>query len=469
MALTTICSKCQREVPSANFELHEMRCPGLANARDYSEPGSPGIPSPHILATPPSCQSIAQALTWARTQPAEVVELLRERLTYYKGHDYYPPERSGRCVVTKEGPAVVHEAIEYLDALEPMGGVGHDSHSELALAAEDHVADIGLSGAASHSSSDGTTSAERVRRYGTFASFGECLWYGSELAHARCIILDLIVDDGVPSRGHRHGVFNPIYEAVGVAVGPHRTFGRMVALEFAKDWLGNPMLIRSRLQSGPIKMDPKVIAKAAEKASTQWKLGACVMCHEPIKGGRVVEIPQLGGKLHADCFKCSGCATSLAGVAYKVHNKAPYCNTCFYEQFGEKCTACSKTITDGTVKCALGSFHVACVVCATCSKVIGKDKFSTSGGVISCQGCTAEAAKAPPRRLGNPGGRASPGSGVRNATLTSAGSAIAAPKAKAKAGVGSAVAPKSKAKPKVSMMQAKSTALGMAMNYGDLA
>merc|ERR1712151_225142 len=189
------------------------------------------------------------------------------------------------------------------------------------------------------------------------------------------------------------------------------------------------------------------------------------MCHEQIKGGRVIDVPQLGGKLHADCFKCSGCAAGLVGVAYKVENKAPYCNTCFYEQFGEKCTACSKVITDGTVKCSLGSFHVACVICATCSKVVGKDSFSTSGGVISCKGCAVEVAKAPPRRVGSPGAKASPGPGVRNTTLTSVGSAIAAPKAKAKAAVGKVVAPKGKAKPKMSMMQAKSTAVGMTMNY----
>ena len=42
---------------------------------------------------------------------------------------------------------------------------------------------------------------ERASRYGHFGSFGECLWYGSDKADARCVVLDLIVDDGVPSRG----------------------------------------------------------------------------------------------------------------------------------------------------------------------------------------------------------------------------------------------------------------------------
>lgn len=40
-----------------------------------------------------------------------------------------------------------------------------------------------------------------MARYGRFECFGECLWYGSTAADARSMVLDLIVDDGVPSRG----------------------------------------------------------------------------------------------------------------------------------------------------------------------------------------------------------------------------------------------------------------------------
>merc|ERR1719272_916386 len=105
-----------------------------------------------------------------------------------------------------------------------MQGVGNASVQSLAFAAEDHIADIGQTGTASHASSDGMTSAQRVQLYGTFSSYGECLWYGSEMADAKTIVLDLIVDDGVPTRGHRKGVYNPTYSAVRVACGPHSTF-----------------------------------------------------------------------------------------------------------------------------------------------------------------------------------------------------------------------------------------------------
>ena len=45
---------------------------------------------------------------------------------------------------------------------------------------KDHVFDIGSSGTASHASTDGTSASDRAQRYGRFAKFGECLWYGAE-------------------------------------------------------------------------------------------------------------------------------------------------------------------------------------------------------------------------------------------------------------------------------------------------
>ena len=41
---------------------------------------------------------------------------------------------------------------------------------------------------------------------------------------------------------------------------------------------------------------------------------------------KVVEVAEVGGKLHAGCFKCTACATSLVGGAFKVQARQPYCN-----------------------------------------------------------------------------------------------------------------------------------------------
>jgi uncharacterized protein YkwD len=480
LAATQICPKCKANVPTSNFALHDARCgnphkPSPAPAEPIAKTSAEETVAKCVL----TGVLLARELTWARTQPREVAEALKERLMNYRGKDYFPPERHGRCIVTKEGAAVVEEAIAFLNALAPMRGVGFDSEPGLALAGEDHVVDIGQTGAVSHNSSDGTTAAERQHRYGTFSCFGECLWYGSDNVCARSIVLDLIVDDGVASRGHRKGIYNPAYDAVGVAIGAHATFGRVVALEFARAWQGNPMFIRSRMQAGPVQMDEKVVAAAKASASTQWSLGVCLVCNEQIKGGRVVEIQQLGSKVHADCFKCCGCSASLTGGPYKFEGGALYCNSCFFGQFGEKCVACDSVIRGGKMKCAMGTFHVECVICAVCKKNVGKSSFSMEGGVITCQACATQTKR----------GVMAPGKAYCS-TLTAAGGRIAsgalaraaspparpgsAPKVAAKASTKAKAKPKAsglsapRAKEKVSMTQANSTLQSLGMDYAAL-
>eukprot|EP01052_Picozoa_sp_SAG31_P040244 SAG31_NODE_5783_length_2328_cov_3.748543_2_plen_61_part_00 len=50
------------------------------------------------------------------------------------------------------------------------------------------------------------------------------------------LVDDLIVDDGVPSRGHRLAVFDERYNLAGVAVASHAVFSHMAAIEFANDY-----------------------------------------------------------------------------------------------------------------------------------------------------------------------------------------------------------------------------------------
>jgi len=299
----------------------------------------------------------------------------------------------------------------------------------LAHAGEDHVVDIGQTGTASHTSSDGTGAAQRAQRYGSFAYFGECLWYGSEHSDARAIVLDLIVDDGVESRGHRKGVYEERYDIVGVAYGPHVTFGRVVALEFAQEWQPDEDAISKRVADGPVKIKAAITAQAKAKASTHWKLGNCAGCGQPIKGGRTVEVKQAGGMMHVDCFKCASCSCQLSGKPFKNDGKILYCSPCYAKQKGEVCTKCGEAITGGMMKCNLGKFHPECVVCSKCNNTIGKAKFSTTGGVITCETCAGAAAK---------------------------------PKSAAKAKV------KAKAKPKISMAGAQSSLMGLGMDYSSL-
>ena len=51
---------------------------------------------------------------------------------------------------------------------------------------------------------------------------------------AEDVILQLIVDDGVPDRGHRRILFNPAYTLVGAACAPHPVWREVCVLDFAR-------------------------------------------------------------------------------------------------------------------------------------------------------------------------------------------------------------------------------------------
>ena len=76
-----------------------------------------------------------------------------------------------------------------------------------------------------HTSSDGSTTVTRLQRYGTWqVTYDENIGY-SPIVHGSDMIQNLLIDDGVPDRGHRRNIFDPLVTVVGIACGPHPRFG----------------------------------------------------------------------------------------------------------------------------------------------------------------------------------------------------------------------------------------------------
>jgi uncharacterized protein YkwD len=136
-------------------------------------------------------------------------------------------------IETKEGPAAVDEAIEFLAQQAPLAGLNYSIG--LTYAARDHVLDQGRQGFVGHVGNDGSQSADRVNRYGTWRkAVGENIAYGYATAEGN--IIGLIVDDGVPDRGHRHNIFNPDFRYIGVACGYHSYYDIMCVMNYAGDY-----------------------------------------------------------------------------------------------------------------------------------------------------------------------------------------------------------------------------------------
>ncbi len=170
---------------------------------------------------------VVRELNLARANPQLYADYLREMSQFFNGNRLEMPGEIS--LITKEGRSAVQEAINFLlsspslRALEPSRG--------LSLAAKDHVSDQ-RAGAMGHTGSDGSKPPARMARYGAWQrKVAENIAYGGSTA--RSVILQLIVDDGVPDRGHRANIFDPEYRVVGVGCGPHARYAMMCVMDFA--------------------------------------------------------------------------------------------------------------------------------------------------------------------------------------------------------------------------------------------
>jgi len=94
----------------------------------------------------------------------------------------------------------------------------------LSQAAKDHVADTGPKGITGHDGTDGSSLSSRISRYGTWnIGASENISYGYNTA--REIVLQLLIDDGIESRGHRRNIMDKNSKYVGIAAGTHARSG----------------------------------------------------------------------------------------------------------------------------------------------------------------------------------------------------------------------------------------------------
>ncbi len=103
----------------------------------------------------------------------------------------------------------------------------------LTNAARYHAKDMGLSGKIGHESTNGMTASERGEKFAGTPYVGENCSYGYD--DPLFIVGQLLVDDGVPSLGHRRNILDTEYDyyAVGVAIEPHEKYGYNCVIDYA--------------------------------------------------------------------------------------------------------------------------------------------------------------------------------------------------------------------------------------------
>jgi uncharacterized protein YkwD len=173
-------------------------------------------------------EKVLAEINLARKDPVAYAKHVKRYRHAYAGNNIFVAPGLGR-VVSKEGLKALDEAWDYLQAAKPAPPLA--ASAVLALAARDHAGDIGPRGIVGHVGSDGSTFADRIARHGRVPQpQGENIAFG--WSDARMIVVQLIIDDGVPDRGHRHNLFNPDFKTVGIGEGPHSQYGTMCVMDF---------------------------------------------------------------------------------------------------------------------------------------------------------------------------------------------------------------------------------------------
>ena len=181
-------------------------------------------------------QAVVREITKIRMFPREYAKYLRALGTRFEGTLWRLSEHIP--IRTNEGRPAVLEAAEFLERVEPIAGVLAFSEG-LHGAAWEHAADQGPSGQTGHVGVSGSTFGERIRRRGEPGSLiGEVINYGEETP--RMTVIQLVIDDGVPDRGHRKLIFNPAIRVAGAAIGAHRGYGSMTVVDMADTFTDKP-------------------------------------------------------------------------------------------------------------------------------------------------------------------------------------------------------------------------------------
>lgn len=174
-------------------------------------------------------RSVLDALNRLRTDPEGFADLMEARTPFYQGKILRLPGH--QPLQTREGAAALSQAVDQLDDLKPVAPLKFSPALRSAAAA--HGQDIGRRGVVSHEGADRSTPRDRMSRFaGIDGLTGEAISFG--LDEPEDIVIELVVDDGVPSRAHRKLLMNPAFRFAAVACAPHAYYKTACVIDLAQ-------------------------------------------------------------------------------------------------------------------------------------------------------------------------------------------------------------------------------------------
>ena len=178
-------------------------------------------------------QNVILELNKVRSNPKRYAEEYMEDLRAdYKGKLFYVPGQD-IPVRTDEGIRPLEECIRVLKKTDPRPLL--QPAKGLSEAAEELMEDQQKHGGTGHVSRKGANPQKRIEKYGKWdICSSEDIAYGS--FDARQIVISLLIDDGVPNRGHRKNILNPCTHFAGASKGGHPTYKVMCVIDYAGEY-----------------------------------------------------------------------------------------------------------------------------------------------------------------------------------------------------------------------------------------
>lgn len=170
-------------------------------------------------------------LNLVRKSPKEYAKKVLEYKKYYNGNELrFPGEIT---IITNEGEKAVDECYNVLNQTPDL--TEFKISAGLSKAAKDLVDMQSGTNKIGHTGSDGSSPFDRMDRYGKWGvAAAENVDYGNNVAEK--IVMSLLIDDGVSSRGHRESILNPELKFIGLAYGSHKAYNHMFVMDFAGDY-----------------------------------------------------------------------------------------------------------------------------------------------------------------------------------------------------------------------------------------
>jgi len=211
-------------VPQQNVQVNPVN-PAVSNVSEEIV----FLPSRGTVELSPEEKALVQELNRVRTCPQVYADILeRDRRPYFDGKHLKLPG-SNVILVTEEGATAVDEAIRFLKNQKPFPpfsvSVG------MTKAAKEAIGIVGPSG------DTACESIQRFEQYGKFEQEAvEIASFGTK--DAKEIVMRFLICDGNSERIQRTYIFEPIYKAIGVAIGSHNSAYRtMACVNFTKNFI----------------------------------------------------------------------------------------------------------------------------------------------------------------------------------------------------------------------------------------